>query len=109
MIVQFLGPIPVVVAPGRTENVSDLKALVKAPPGELPTLLQDTPHAIEIPYPDDPSVRSLLLSNADRYYMCYTPSPVYFCWFVDSYYVETPTKIHWVETLLEVWNIAKAI
>jgi hypothetical protein len=49
MIVQFLGPVPVVVAPGQVENVSDLKAFVKAPPGVLPMLLQDTPTPSRFP------------------------------------------------------------
>lgn len=109
MIVQFLGPIPVVVAPGHTENVSDLRAFVKAPPGELPTLLQDTPHAIEIDYPEDPEIRNLLPPMADAYYMCYTPSPVYFCHITGGYCIETPDDVHWVETLQEVWNLAKAL
>lgn len=109
MIVQFIGPIPVVVAPGRHVQVSNIMATVHVPKGDLHKALQDLPHAIQIPYPEDPLARSLVPPMADAYYVCYTPDPVYFCHITGGYCIETPYGVHWVQTLMEVWDLAKAL
>lgn len=109
MIITVIGQPPTVTSPGTFPQVSSMPILVEGPPQAFREALQDIPHAIQIPYPEDPLARSLMKPNADVYYVCYTPMPVYFCLINGYFRLETPDCFHNVHTLQEVWDLAKAL
>jgi hypothetical protein len=109
MIITVIGQPPTVTSPGTFPQVISMPTIVEGPPQAFREALQDVPHAIQIPYPEDPLARSLVPPLADAYYVCYTPMPVYFCHITGGYCIETPDGVHWVKTLMEVWDIAKAL
>lgn len=97
MIVNFLAPMTV-------EPHSQKSAV------EFLKQASHIPHVVQIDYPDDPLIRTLLVPNARRYYVIYTPTPVYFCELRDGRYrIETPKAIYSSTNLMKVWQLAKAI
>ena len=97
MIVHFLAPI---------EIRPELQSMVT----EFLQLATHTPVVVEIPYPDEPMIRTLLVRNARRYFMVYTPQPVYFCEPTRGIYrIETPSGIFEASNLMRIWELAKDI